>query len=133
MHKAFLQIRVKEAERDALRFHWIKVKSTEELEVLRFTRVVFDLAPTLFLLNAVIQQHPESVQSEYPGTVQEVKNSLYVDYLITGYITVESAQQLKHHTEKIFNRAKFTLHKWHSNVPELEGDCTDDEPSFARQ
>ena len=62
--KAFLQTRVKEAERDALRFHWIKHKSTEELEVLRFTKVVFGLAPFPFLLDAVIQQHLESVLSE---------------------------------------------------------------------
>ncbi|XP_022809685.1 uncharacterized protein LOC111346677 [Stylophora pistillata] len=46
MRKAFLQIRVKEAEHDALRFHWIKDKSTEELEVLRFTRVVSFPFPT---------------------------------------------------------------------------------------
>ena len=133
MRKAFLQICVKEAERDALRFHWIKDKSTEELEVLRFTRVVFGLAPSRFPLDAVIQQHLESVQSEYPGTVQEIKNSLYVDDLITGDTTVEGAQQLKHRAVEIFNRAKFTLHKWHSNMLELEGDCTDDEPSFVKQ
>ena len=94
--------------------------------------MVFYLALSPFLLNAVIQQHLESVQSEYPGTVQQ-KKSLYVDDLITGDTTVEGAQQLKHHAVEIFNRAKFTLHKWHSNVPELEGDCTDDEPSFAKQ
>ncbi|XP_022777758.1 uncharacterized protein LOC111319209 [Stylophora pistillata] len=133
MRKAFLQIRVKEAERDALRFHWIKDKSTEKLEVLRFTRVVFGLVPSPLLLNAVIQQHLESVQSEYPGNVQEIKNSLYVDDLITGDTTMEGAQQLKHHAVEIFNCARFTLHKWHSNVPELVGDCTDDEPSFAKQ
>ena len=133
VRKAFLQIRVKEAERDALRFHWIKDKSTGELEVLRFTRVVFGLAPSPFLLNAVIQQHLESVQSEYPGTVQEIKNSLYVDDLIAGDTTREGAQQLKHYAVEIFNRARFTLHKWHSNVSELESDCTDDEPSFAKQ
>ena len=33
MRKAFLQIRVKESESEALRFYWIKDKSTEELEV----------------------------------------------------------------------------------------------------
>ena len=33
---------------------------------------------------------------------------------------VEGARKLKHHAVEIFNRAKFTLHKWHSNVPELE-------------
>ena len=137
MRKAFLQIRVKESESDALRLYWIKDKSTEELEVLRFTRVVFGLAPSPFLLfstiTAVIQQHLKSLQSEYPGTVQEIKNSRYVDDLITGDTTVEGAQQLKHRAVEIFNRAKFTLHKWHSNILELEGDCTDDEPSFVKQ
>ena len=33
---------------------------------------------------------------------------------------VEGARKLKHHAVEIFNRVKFTLHKWHSNVPELE-------------
>lgn len=47
-----------------MRFHWIKDKSTEELEVLRFTKVVFGLAPSPFLPDAVIQQHLESVLSE---------------------------------------------------------------------
>ena len=95
--------------------------------------MVFGLAPSRFLLDAVIQQNLESVQSEYPGTVQEIKNSLYVDDLITEDTTVEGAQQLKHNAVEIFNRAKFTLHKWHSNVPELKGDYTDDEPSFTKQ
>ena len=108
MRKAFLQIRVKESESEALRFYWIKDKSTEELEVLRFTRVVFGLAPSPFLLfstiTAVIQQHLKSLQSEYPGTVQEIKNSRYVDDLITGDTTVEGAQQLKHRAVEIFKR-----------------------------
>lgn len=69
-----------------------------------------------FLLNAVIQQHLESVQSEHPGTVQEIKNSLHADDPITGDTTMKGAQQLKHHAVEIFNRARFTLHKWHSNV-----------------
>ena len=46
---------------------------------------------------------------------------------------MKGAQQFKHHAVEILNRAKFTLHKWHSNVSEPEGDCTDDEPSFAKQ
>ena len=61
--------------------------------------MVFGLAPSRFLLDAVIQQNLESVQSEYPGTVQEIKNSLYVDDLITGDTTVVGAQQLKHHRD----------------------------------
>ena len=55
LQKAFLQVRVREAERDVLRFHWIKGLHSTEIEVLRFNRVVFGLAPSPFLLNGVIQ------------------------------------------------------------------------------
>ena len=50
----FLQIRVRESERDALRFHWLVDKTSRDVEVLRFTRVVFGLAPSPFLLNGVL-------------------------------------------------------------------------------
>jgi hypothetical protein len=42
MEKAFLKIRVKECERDALRFHW-RANPLSNVEVLRFTRVLFGL------------------------------------------------------------------------------------------
>jgi peptidyl-tRNA hydrolase len=57
VQKAFLQIRVREAERDALRFHWIKDLHSTEVEVLRFTRVVFGLTSSPFLLNGVIARY----------------------------------------------------------------------------
>ena len=43
IQKAFLQIHVQEKDRDALRFHWIKDMKSRELQVLRFTRVLFGL------------------------------------------------------------------------------------------
>ena len=58
--KAFLQIRIRQAERDALRFHWIVDIQSGEVETLKFTRVLFVLSLSPFLLNGVIQQHLES-------------------------------------------------------------------------
>ena len=43
------------------------------------------------------------------------------------------AKQLKRETTEIFADAKFELHKWHSNEPELETKCEDYEPTFAKQ
>ena len=34
---------------------------------------------------------------------------------------------------EIFDKVKFTLHKWHSNVQDLETDNMDDELSFAKR
>ena len=48
--KAFLQIRIHESERDFLRFHW-QADSESEVQTYRFTRVLFRLAPSPFLLD----------------------------------------------------------------------------------
>ena len=45
--QAFLQIRVKQSERDALRFHW-RSDAEARIETYRFTRVLFGLAPSPF-------------------------------------------------------------------------------------
>ena len=116
LQKAFLQVRVRESERDVLRFHWIKELYSSEVEVLRFTRVVFGLAPSPFLLNGVIQQHLETLEARYPECVPEIRNSLYVDDLISGAPTIHQAKDLKKNAIEIFAEAQFKLHKWHSNV-----------------
>ena len=49
LQKAFLQVRIKEAVRDALRFHW-KSREHSKIETLRFTRALFGLTSSPFLL-----------------------------------------------------------------------------------
>ena len=56
IQKAFLQIRVRDCERDSLRFHWRKGEHGK-VETLRFTRALFGLAPSPFLLGGVIEAH----------------------------------------------------------------------------
>ncbi|XP_068720014.1 uncharacterized protein [Montipora capricornis] len=133
LRRAFLQVRIRETERDSLRFHWIADKTGKQVETLRFTRVVFGLAPSPFLLNGVIQQHLENMQSRYPDSVNEIRRSLYVDDLISGGPTTEKAKRLKREATEIFAKAKFELHKWHSNEKQLETSCEDYEPSFAKE
>ena len=133
IHRAFLQVRIRETERDALQFHWIADKSAKQVETLRFTRVVFGLAPSPFLLNGVIQQHLENLLSTYPDAVNEICKSLYVADLLSGGPTIKKAKKLKGEATEIFADAKFKLHKWHSNRKELETACEDYEPSFAKE
>lgn len=49
LQKAFLQVRVKEIDQDAIHFHWHQDEQSP-LETLRFTRALFGLAPSPFLL-----------------------------------------------------------------------------------
>ena len=122
MRKAFLQVRVREGEgeRDALRFHWLRDLDSTEVQTLRFTRVLFGLAPSPFLLRGVIEQHLESWSNRFPEKVAEIVRSLYVADLISGGPTVSEARDLKRDAITIFADGGFPLHKWHSNVSELE-------------
>ena len=120
IRKAFLQVRVREGERDALRFHWLHDLDSTEVQTLRFTRVLFGLAPSLFLLGGVLEQHLNSWNDRLPERVAEILRSLYVDDLISGGPTVNEARDLKRDAITIFADGGFPLHKWHSNEPELE-------------
>ena len=56
----------------------------------------------------------------YPEIVKEIERSLYVDDLINRGADKEKARELKETATEMFDSATFVLHKWHSNVPELE-------------
>ena len=98
-HLAFIQVRIKEAERDVLRFHW-KPHDDAKVETLRFTCVLFGLTCSPFLLGGVIEHHLKS----------------WEDDLISRKMTVAEAQCLKKRAIEIFDDATFT-HKWHSMHP----------------
>ena len=135
LKKAFLQVRIKESDRDALRFHW-KQGEHSEIETLRFTRALFGLAPSPFLLGGVIKYHLDTWEAREPHAVAELRKSLYVDDLISGGVTVEKARELKQQAIEIFEDATFTLHKWQSNEPKLEENPVppvDKEGTFAKQ
>ena len=48
MKQAFLQIRIRQEDRDCLRFHWIVDKKLSNIVVLRFTRAIFGLVQSPF-------------------------------------------------------------------------------------
>lgn len=120
LKQAFLQVRIREEDRDVMRFHWLKDLDTKHVETLRFTQALFGLSTLPFLLGGVIDQHLKNLQNVYPREVEEIQRSLYVDDLISGDKTVAGAQHLKQASQSIFRAGKFELHKWHSNVPALE-------------
>ena len=130
-----MQVRIKEAERDALRFHW-KSREQCKIENVRFTRALFGLTLSPFLLGGVLEQHLKKWKQQEPELVAQIRKSLYVDDLISDAPTVTQAQQLKQGSTKIFSDAKFTWHKWNSNATEQERNDSpsdSDDQTFAKQ
>ena len=134
--QAFLQIRIREEDRDALHFHWLKRINSDDIEILRFTRAIFGLGESSFLLNAIIKEHLTASKEMYPELtpcIEEIEESLYVDDLVTGDTTHEEVKKIKETAIKVFGDAKFELHKWHSNVTDLNDDTFAGEVTYAKQ
>ena len=115
LEKAFLQVRIKEEERDALRFFW-RSPSQDKTLIYRFTRALLGLTCSPFLLGGVISQHLKSWELEYTSrrdtAVEEIRDGLYVDDLMVGGSNVEEVAEKKATTTEVFEDATFALHKW---------------------
>ena len=73
MEKAFLMVSVADSDRDVLRFLWIKDVNgpLSDVVVMQFTRVVFGVSASPFLLNATISHHMERYRSTDPSFVDK--------------------------------------------------------------
>ena len=103
---------------------------------MRFTRALFGLVQSPFLLAGTLKLHLENLKEKYPAEVEEILRSLYVDDVITGGSTTDEVQDLKKTIVTVFGEAKFDMHKWNSNEPQLECENVvpvDEQPSYAKQ
>ena len=106
IQKAFLQIRIHESERDTLRFHW-QTDGTSEVETYRFTRVLFELGPSPFLLGGVLEYHFDSWAQRYPEEAERLRRSFYVDDLLTGGQNEQQTKARKEIAQEIMSDATF--------------------------
>ena len=121
LKQVFLQIRIAGNNRDVLHFHWISDLKTQEAQVLRFTKAIFSLNQSRFLLGRSLENHLQKHavgNIEIPTTFRE---DLYVDNSLGGTEAIEQARQNKEAGIVVFRDATFELHKWHSNIRELHG------------
>ena len=96
IERAFLMIAVSETDKDVLRFLWVEDITEDEPEpvALRFTRVVFGVSSSPFLLNATIRFHLEKSKSLQPDLMAKLMKSFYVDDVVTGANDEEQAYAL---------------------------------------
>ena len=116
-----------------MRFHWIKDKDSSKVEVYRFTRPMFGLVQSPFMLGGTLECHLDSMKVQH--LVEEIMGSLYVDGVITGMNTLDEVKHLKKSAVSMFGEAQFQFHKWHSNLKELENEnsCGAAEQTFVKQ
>lgn len=94
-------------------------KIAPEKIVLRFTRVIFGVSSSPFLLNATIQHHLEKHAVIHPNLVSKLLKSTYVDDIVTYAESEEAAYDLYKRSKELLKCAGFNLRKFMSNSPQL--------------
>ena len=96
IEKAFLQIGIKETDRDYLRFLWVDDILKENPKIIRnrFARVVFGMTSSPFLLNAAICKHNNQYTTADPGYVQKTLLSFFINDFTGGEFSIDTAFEL---------------------------------------
>ena len=102
IQKDFLQIRIREAQRNALRFHWVESLESKKIKVLRFTRLVSGLTQSPFILEGTLKSHFENYRQEFEETVNRIEEDMYIDDLVTGENTVYEVRNVKKESVVLF-------------------------------
>ena len=119
IQQAYLNVEINENNRNFLRFSWIDsiVSENPKLITYRFTRILFGMGPSQFLLAVVIINHLENY-SEDPEFVKKNLRNLYVD--ASGEQTAEKAVELYLKSKYRMLDGGLTLRKWRSSNPLLQ-------------
>ena len=122
IEKAFLMISISKEDRDVLRFFWIDDVTLEQPRVITlwFTRVVFGVSSSPFLLNATIKHHVEKIVSDDPQLVSLFLKSIYVDDIVFGADSERDAYVLFFRSKRMLKEGTFNLRKFATNVPSLQ-------------
>jgi len=121
IEKAFLNISINPTQRDLLRFLWIKDSNAENLDIItmRFTRLVFGLTCSPYMLNATIRHHLESVVDSDRTFADSVVSSIYVDDFASSFQTEKEAFEMYENLKKHFLSGGFNFRKFATNKAEL--------------
>ncbi|UYV70044.1 hypothetical protein LAZ67_7001587 [Cordylochernes scorpioides] len=116
IRKAFLQIQVREEDREFLRFLWWK-KDQKTLNFYRHCRVVFGLTSSPFLLAATIKHHLSLPQFQDNRCAELLARSFYVDNCILSLSSTHNVKIFTKESSDIMMQAKFELRDWMWNEP----------------
>ena len=117
IEKAFLQVGIKEEDRDLLRFLYFEEgnEGEEKIVTYRFKKVCFGLVCSMTLLGNVIREHLSKYISREPSLVKKIEQGLYVDDLSTGCENEEEGWDTYLRVRQIFKEGGFNIRKWKSN------------------
>ena len=114
---------VNDNDRKFLRFLWVddinNINDNFDLVTYQFTRVLFDMRPSQFLLVAIIIKHLENYEADQEF-IETFHRNLYADDSVRGAQSTAAAFELYLISKYWLLEAGLRLRKWQSNDMQLE-------------
>ncbi|GBN83655.1 hypothetical protein AVEN_59351-1, partial [Araneus ventricosus] len=107
--RAFLQIELREPDRDFLRFLWWE---NEKIQEFRHNRVVFGVTCSPYLLGAVLGYHLSHVPKELKEMANKLQKALYVDNCVTSVSDNNELNEFIVQSTNVLAEANMNLRMW---------------------
>ncbi|KAL0852558.1 hypothetical protein ABMA27_016977 [Loxostege sticticalis] len=112
--KMYRQVQIAEEDAKYQRILW-RDDPCKELKEYELTTVTFGTSSAPYLAVKVLQQIAEDEGENYPLAADKVRDSFYMDDLMTGCSSVEEGIELYKQISELLEKGGFKLQKWSSN------------------
>ncbi|XP_045772958.1 uncharacterized protein LOC123872620 [Maniola jurtina] len=115
VQEMFLRIKIREADRDSLRFLWRGEDRKKKPEEYRMTSVIFGAASSPATAIYVMNKNAKEYGKSFPEAVKAIEKNHYMDDYLQSFRTTEEAKQTAAKVKEIHEKASFHLKGWASN------------------
>lgn len=112
----FLRIKIREIDRDSLRFLW-REKNDQKPREFRMTSLIFGAASSPCSAIYVKNANAENFTEKYPAAVFSIKKCHYMDDFLQSFSNKKEAKEVSEQVDKIHKTGGFELRGWASNDP----------------
>lgn len=135
IEKAFLQICIRDSQRDCPIFIWAEASNIDKIEIYRFAMLMFGLTQSPFILEEILDLHFNNCAQEVWEVSEKVRDNMYLDDMVTGGESINEVTKWKSDSISLFRQEVFRLHKWHSKetLSETKYYCNTTKLNFAKR
>ena len=117
--KAYLQINIDEEHNSYMRFVWYRNLQEESITKYRFTRVIFGVTSSQFLLKGTVQTHANKYGNVDPEFARKLKRYFYETILIVVHNLQKKVLNFIKKVKSRLSEASYNIRKWRTKDPEL--------------
>ncbi|XP_026735912.1 uncharacterized protein LOC113499598 [Trichoplusia ni] len=111
----FLRVKVKEDDRDCLRFLWRGSRRTGKPEEYRMSSIIFGAASSPATAIYVMNKNAEDFKITHPEAVKAIRRNHYMDDYLQSFSSTAEAKKISRKVKEIHSKASFHLKGWASN------------------